>query len=333
MKSQTKLGIALWGTYPVAKLVEQVQQAEAIGLESVWVIDSQLICRDVFVTLAACLANTSRIKIGTGVTQPRTRHVSTTASALATLDEMFPGRVTAGVGTGFSSLRTLGMPAARLAELEQFVSDLRTLFRKENVEFENGVSATLEWLQDTCQTQVLVAASGPKATRVAAAIGDGAILLQGVAPHLVDRGLGWLDEGAAESGRDLSDFPVTNWVAFGIGRDAASAKDDVRARVASVVMQARPEWFEGADREAYVKLKDSYDSLKHAASKPDHSALISDRMIADYAIAGDAEDVREQLKAAMAHPRLDRVVLTSQGGSITLDEVLRVLGDDVLPKM
>ena len=37
--------------------------------------------------------------------------VSVTASAIATLDEMFPGRVLAGVGTGFSSLRTIGMAA------------------------------------------------------------------------------------------------------------------------------------------------------------------------------------------------------------------------------
>ena len=49
------LGIALWGTHPMPKLVEQVRIAEALGFESVWVIDSQLICRDIFVTLAACL--------------------------------------------------------------------------------------------------------------------------------------------------------------------------------------------------------------------------------------------------------------------------------------
>jgi alkanesulfonate monooxygenase SsuD/methylene tetrahydromethanopterin reductase-like flavin-dependent oxidoreductase (luciferase family) len=44
------LGIALWGTHPMPKLVEQVRIAEALGFESVWVIDSQLICRDIFVT-------------------------------------------------------------------------------------------------------------------------------------------------------------------------------------------------------------------------------------------------------------------------------------------
>src|SRR5262245_59441085 len=119
------------------RLIEQVQIAEALGLESVWVIDSQLICRDIFVTLAACLEKTSRIVMATGVTQPRTRHVSAAASALATLDETYPGRVMAGVGTGFSSLRTIGMPAAKAAELEAFVRSLRALLRRQEVPFEN----------------------------------------------------------------------------------------------------------------------------------------------------------------------------------------------------
>jgi len=59
--SRPALGLALWGTEPVPALVEQVRRAETLGFDSVWVIDSQLICREIYVTLAACLAATSRI--------------------------------------------------------------------------------------------------------------------------------------------------------------------------------------------------------------------------------------------------------------------------------
>ena len=162
-------------------------------------IDSQLICRDIFVTLAACLAATSRISLATGVTNPLTRHVSATASAIATLEEMHPGRVLAGVGTGFSSLRTIGMPAAKATELERFVVDLKALLRKDGVAFQNGVRGGMPWLQRPCPAQVVVAASGPKMTRLAARIADGAILLQGVAPDLLDRGIGWLADGAKDA--------------------------------------------------------------------------------------------------------------------------------------
>jgi 5,10-methylenetetrahydromethanopterin reductase len=315
------------------KLLEQVRLAERLGFESVWVIDSQLICRDVCVTLAACLASTSRISVATGVTNPLTRHVSATASAIATLEEMFPGRVLAGVGTGFSSLRTVGMAAAKATELERFVLDLKALLRMENVEFENGVRGGMTWLERSCPAPVVVAASGPKITRLAARIADGAILLQGVAPDLLDRGIRWLDDGAKDAGRAFDELTITCWTPLGIGAASAAGRDDVRARVASAIMQTNPDWFEGEEREAIRRLKASYQDYKHASSRPDHAALISDRMVERYAIAGDAVEVSERLAALLAHPRLDRVVLTSQGSAASLHEVLLVLEKSVLPKL
>lgn len=317
----------------MSTLIRQVQLAEALGFESVWVIDSQLICREIFVTLAACLARTSRIALATGVTQPRTRHVSVTASALATLDEMHPGRVLVGVGTGFSSLRTLGMEAAKAADLEAFVLSLRALLRKQAVEFENSVVGGITWMERACDAPVVVAASGPKMTRMAASIGDGAILLQGVAPHLLDRGVGWMREGAEGSGRNFDDLSITCWTPLGVGATSAAGRDDVRARVASSLMQANPDWFEGEEREALMRLKQSYHDFKHASSRPDHSALVSDGMIDRYAIAGDAEEISEQLTALMTYPNLDRIVLTPQGGSASLEEVLRILEKSVLPRL
>jgi 5,10-methylenetetrahydromethanopterin reductase len=328
-----KLGVALWGTQPVRELVEQVRLAERLGFESVWVIDSQLICRDIFVTLAACLAATSRISVATGVTQPRTRHVSAVASATATLEEMFPGRVLAGVGTGFSSLRTIGMNAAKASELERFVLDLKTLLGKGSAEFDNGVRGGVAWLERACPAEVVVAASGPRITRLAARIADGAILLQGVAPDLIDRGIGWLREGAAEAGRDLGELSISCWTPLGIGATPAAGRNEVRARVASAVMQTSPDWFEGEERDAVARLKASYRDYEHAASRPDHAALVSDRMVARYAVAGDAVEVSERLAALMAHPRLDRIVLTPQGGAATLDEVLLTLEKHVLQKV
>ncbi|HLJ05612.1 MAG TPA: LLM class flavin-dependent oxidoreductase, partial [Acetobacteraceae bacterium] len=126
-----QLGISLWGTVPVATLARQAKMAETIGCDTVWVIDSQLLCREVYLTLAACLAQTTTLRVATGVTQPTTRHPSVTASALATLAEMSGGRTIMGIGTGFSSLRTIGMPAAKIAEVEAYVGTVRQLLRGE----------------------------------------------------------------------------------------------------------------------------------------------------------------------------------------------------------
>jgi alkanesulfonate monooxygenase SsuD/methylene tetrahydromethanopterin reductase-like flavin-dependent oxidoreductase (luciferase family) len=98
-------------------------------------------------------------------------------------------------------------------------------------------------------------------------------------------------------------------------------------------MQGSPDRFQGEERAEVARLKASYQDYAHAASRPDHAALVSDRMVARYAIAGDTTEVAERLAALMAHPRLDRIVLTPQGGAAPLDEVLLTLEKHVLPKV
>src|SRR3954469_253623 len=137
--ARPKFGLALWGAEPVQTLAANAALAEQVGFESAWIIDSQLLCREVYVSLAACLMHTTNLRVATGVTQPATRHLSVVASAVATLQEMAPGRMMLGLGTGFSSLRTIGKPAARIDELEHFTSQLRTLLNGQAVTFDSGM--------------------------------------------------------------------------------------------------------------------------------------------------------------------------------------------------
>src|SRR6201996_3573048 len=199
--AQPKLGLALWGAEPVLTLAANAALAEQVGFESAWIIDSQLLCREVYVSLAACLMRTTRLRVATGVTQPTTRHLSVVASASATLQEMAPERVMLGFGTGFSSLKTIGKPAARIEELEHFTGELRALLNGQKVTFERGAEGNLSWLRQPVRVPIHYAASRPRMTRSAGANADGVILLQGVAPDLIGRGGAWLDEGIEKAGR------------------------------------------------------------------------------------------------------------------------------------
>ena len=55
-----------------------------------------------------------KIKLGTNVTNPSSRIAPVTACNFATLNVLAPGRVIMGIGTGNTSRRTLGMPAAKI---------------------------------------------------------------------------------------------------------------------------------------------------------------------------------------------------------------------------
>lgn len=82
--------------------------------------------------------HTSRVTLGTDVTNPATRHPAVTASALATLDEAAPGREVLGMGLGDSAVETMGMKPSRLAAFEQTVHRMRALLAGEEVAFEHG---------------------------------------------------------------------------------------------------------------------------------------------------------------------------------------------------
>jgi 5,10-methylenetetrahydromethanopterin reductase len=335
-RTSKKLGLAVWATEPLANIVAQVKLAEDIGFDSVWVIDSQLLCRDVFVTLAALAVNTSRIKLATGVTQPATRHPAVTASALAALDELSGGRIMSGMGTGFSSLRTLGLPAAKMAEFEAFVAAVRQLLAQETARFPNGFEARMTWLAQPARVPIFGAASGPKMTQLVARIADGAILLQGIADDLLDRAHQWLDEGAASAGRDLSALEVACWVPLGLDDDPERARDQVRVRVAGAIMNTNADWFEGAEREAVLAVQGSYKDFQHAGANADHASILPDRIVDRYAIAGTPEGVREGLARVMRRPDLDHVILTPQASADDKTDVLGLLrrfDRDILAKL
>ena len=76
------------------------EASERAGIDYVGVPDSPVIARELGVTAAYCATATDRIGIMSAVTNPVSRDPSVTASMLFSLDEIAPGRVACGIGTG-----------------------------------------------------------------------------------------------------------------------------------------------------------------------------------------------------------------------------------------
>src|SRR5260370_12466488 len=93
-----------------------LRELEAGGFEGAGVVDSQLLSRDVFVTLGQAATHTKRLALFPAVTNPFTRHPSALASAIQTGGEAAPGRVKLVVRTGYTSAATIGLNTARLAD-------------------------------------------------------------------------------------------------------------------------------------------------------------------------------------------------------------------------
>jgi len=334
-----KFDLGILASQPVPVIVDQVRLAESLGFDTAWIADTHLVCRELWVTLAACAVRTTRIRLGPGIAVPHTRHISVTASAIATLHELAPGRVVLGLGTGGSAAETMGLSVAkvaRVATLESMATSVRRLLGRESVALDNGAAARLAWLEQAAAVPLYLAGSGPRMLDAAGRLGDGAIMYSGVAPWLVEAALGGVAGGARAAGRRLEDLDVAIWAPTSIATDRALARDHVRGRVASALRHAFPVSWSPEDQAVIDRVRAAYDSYQHASAGSQHRLLVSDRFVDLMAIAGRPEEAREQVLAIMGIPGVRRVILLPQvpgQAFVEREQMLRLFADHVMARL
>ena len=92
------------------------RRAEELGFTHAWFYDTALLNAEIFVAMGAAAVKTSRINLCTGVLTPSNRLAPVTASGLASLNALAPGRIICGVGTGFTGRCTFGLPPVTLRD-------------------------------------------------------------------------------------------------------------------------------------------------------------------------------------------------------------------------
>ena len=185
-----------------AELVRQARAAEEAGFRDLWISDHFHPWNDeqghspfVWSVIGAIGQAAPRMRVTTAVTCPTVRvHPAIVAHAAATCAVLLEGRFALGVGTGEAlNEHILGArwPAAaeRREMLEEAVEVIRLLW-KGGFQSHRGRHYTLEnaRIYDLPRQppQILVSAFGPKATELAARIGDGFCTVAPVA-EAVDR--------------------------------------------------------------------------------------------------------------------------------------------------
>ena len=334
-----KFDVAILASEPLPVVVRQVQLAERLGYDTAWITDTHLVCRELWVTLAACAAATTRIRLGPGVTVPHSRHVSVTASAMASLHELAPARVVLGVGTGGSSAQTMGLrleQVGRASTLEAMAFALRRLLTRESVRFETGIEGRLAWLQEVPRIPLYLAGSGPRMLETAGRLGDGAIVYATVQPDVLRPALGHVMAGAKAAGRGPDDVDVALWAPMSIGRDGALARDHARGRVASACRHPLPVRLSDDDEAAMRRVREAYDAYEHATAGSRHRTLVTDRLVDLMALAGTPDEVRAQVERLTSVSGLSRVIAFPQvpePGFIAREAILTMFADEVMARV
>ena len=286
-------GVGLFPTEPLGKTIQLAKLSEELGFSHVWVGDSHLIWREAYVNMAAVALNTSKVKIGTGVTNPLTRHPSVVTSAYATLEEYAPGRMIVGIGLGDSSVETMGMKPAKLAYFEKTLQQMRELFAGKEVQLETG---KIHIKHPTKRRMpIYVAASGPKMLELSGKIADGIIVLVGVAADYLRQAKERIEAGAKAAGRKLGDIHLVLWVPCAVSENPG-AKNAVKAHVARVVAHPQPYVLDEREQKVLAEIRKTYDYYHHMDQEANHAEVIPDWLVDKFAIAGTVAECKAQVE-------------------------------------
>src|SRR6202795_2943848 len=130
------IGLGLAARGDIDNVVRWSRQARDGGLDSIWIHDSYFE-RDA-ITFGAAVASAlaadepSSFRVALGAVNPNTRHPVVLAMTGSALDELLPGRIVMGIGTGLPlRLKQMGVlyePAAAVEGVSKAMDQIRALW-------------------------------------------------------------------------------------------------------------------------------------------------------------------------------------------------------------
>lgn len=327
-----QFGFTLKPDHTIERALALTRQAEAAGFEYGWLFDSHVLWPDPYPLLTLMAGATTKMRLGTCVTNPATREPSVTASTLAVLDQISGGRMDLGIGRGDSARRVLGKAPTTMKDLEEAVHVIRALVEGRPVEYE-GTTLELPWT-GRHRLPVWIAGYGPVALRLTGRIADGAMLQIGD-PDLVRWFVSQVRASAVESGRGADAVRIMAAAPAHVG-DLADARDRVRWFPALVsnhvvdLVNKYPREDLPAELTTYIRGREGYDYQHHAEVGSSNAAFVTDEIVDRFALVGSVDAHIERLRA-LRDAGVDQFNLYLMNGDE--EAQLEIYGRDIIPAL
>jgi 5,10-methylenetetrahydromethanopterin reductase len=199
--------------------LEIARYAEERGFSEIWQADTRL-ARDCIVMMSAFLAQTKRLRIGSGVLPIWTRNPAVIAASWSTMWELGGkvdgrGRVMLGLGAWWEPIAgRVGVKRERpLKAMREHIEALRQLFTMEEVTYQ-GEFVNLDRIRldvafgDTSPRDIplYIGATGDKMLELSGEICDGVVLNYVVSVDYIKKAVGLVEKGAQKAGKTLADI-------------------------------------------------------------------------------------------------------------------------------
>ena len=298
-----------------ARLAHEI---EMLGFDILLCPDTQNLSPDPFGQLSLAAQATTRLRFGTGVTNPVTRDVAVTAGALATLQAESNGRVICGIGRGDSSAAHIGIRNGSTAELRTFVQRLQAYLRGATID-RQGVASRLRWLDSVSINPVPIdiACTGPQTIAMAVDVGDRVSFAVGSAPERLQWAMATALARLRETGRPRHSLSIGAYVNLVCDPDEMRAINLCRmisgmvahfAGMKDAPLAHLPPQLQGIA----AQMQGGYDMQHHAQDQGSHLTFIPDDFVEWFSICGPPAKCRARLQQLL-DMGLDHVYLL--GGS------------------
>ncbi|MQA11586.1 MAG: TIGR03842 family LLM class F420-dependent oxidoreductase [Pseudonocardiaceae bacterium] len=325
-------GVVLQTDPPAREVVRLMRAAEDGGFRHGWTFDSAVLWQEPFVIYSQILAATSSMMLGTMVTNPSTRDWSITASAFATLNDMFGNRTVCGIGRGDSARRVIGQKPASLKTLGEAMHVIKELAEGRQVDL-HGTPVRLPWVRDG-RLEVWMAAYGPKALRMVGEHADG-FILQTADPAIARWTIGEVREAARAAGRDPGGITVCVAAPAYVGDDVPHQRDQLRwfggmvgNHVADLVERYGESGAVPKELTDYIAGRSGYDYSHHGRAGNPDTEFVPDEIVDRFCVLGPAASHVDQL-TELAELGVDQFALYLMHDQ--REETLAAYARDIVP--
>jgi len=289
-----RIGVMLPRDLPASQVLAYARAAERHGFDELWVVED-LGFRGGIAQAGVVLATTERIIVGIGILPAGARNAAFAAMELATLAQLFPGRLIAGIGHGMPAwMRQVGTwTQSPLTLLAEYTTALRTLLRGEpgpaNGRYVHVEGVVLTDLPEVVPP-VILGVRGPRSLAVAGARADGVNLAEPAGPAYIAASL-------AHAGRvpHTPGFEVITYDVAATDDDAETARELVRPALAPF---GEPDW---APHIAPLPFADELARHRSASATADaFAASLPADWVDQLTLSGTPEQVRERIAARHA---------------------------------
>jgi 5,10-methylenetetrahydromethanopterin reductase len=307
---------------PVLKtkeIMKLAQIAEDAGVDRLGISDV-IFYPDTFELQALCATVTKRIRIGSLVTNPFTRHPAVIAAAVSTLDEISNGRAFLGIGAGAGIAKLGVLRSAPAPAIREAVHIIRELLAGKLVNYQGNayqLSSKETRLEFPPQHDVpiLIGTRSPKIAKLAGEIAD--IIVIGaryISDKQLSNYLAWISEGVLKAKRDIGTVEIAPRLTICASRDGELARQSVKLYAAHYLSLLKPPDLSIEDTrlekivDAMARVKGWYFS-PNVRYPEEIDKLVDEEIVDKFAVAGTPEECITKIRRMIFRHRFSSVSL------------------------